>query len=401
MSKLALASILVGAVAIASGPGEAEERKSLSSSVIEANEAQRQTPTLFGVACNNDFYVMALSVTGAFVGALISRGRGELGKVIITAAGDKLAERAAPRLCEVLAGTPTDLPSPPLNPVTRPNITPGGPDGSLDARIAELVKPRCPLGQTYNASLSACTDTAKALAPSNGPFTRPNITPLRPNSSFDAQITELVKRKCQLGLSACTDTAIPNVTPARPDGSLDAQIAELVKRSCPLGQTYNTSLAACSDTAIAAAPNTLPDISWTTRFDGRRAKLLGDPVARSLCPIGQFYSLTSKECVELKVVKECQPGERYSSILEKCVGVGLLDQRRLCGDNEYYSDFNSKCVKLSANPECPPFQFYSALREKCVPLTRSEPDDVVCKIGERKLVGVCIPIRQLSIKTSE
>jgi hypothetical protein len=312
MSKLALAGILAGAVAIASGPGEAEERKSLSSSVMEANEAQHQTPTLFGVACNNDFYVMAFGVTGAFVGALISRGRSELGKVIITAAGDKLAEKAAPRLCEVLAETPTNLPSPPLNPVTRPNIT-----------------------------------------------------------------------------------------LARPDGSLAAQMLELEKRRCPLGQTYNTILAACTDTAIALAPSNLPDISWTTRFDGRRAKLLGDPVASSLCPTGQFYSLTSKECVELKVVKECQPGERYSSILEKCVGVGLLDQRRLCGDNEYYSDFNSKCVKLSANPECPPSQFYSALQEKCVPLIRSEPDDVIYKIGERKLVGVCIPIRQLTIKTSE
>jgi hypothetical protein len=176
MSKLALAGILAGAVAIASGPGEAEERKSLSSSVMEANEAQHQTPTLFGVACNNDFYVMALSVTGAFVGALISRGRGELGKVIITAAGDKLAERAAPRLCEVLAGTPTNLPLPPLNPVTRPNITPARPDGSLHAQIAELVKRGCPLGQTYNTILAACTDTAIALAPSNDPFTRPDIT---------------------------------------------------------------------------------------------------------------------------------------------------------------------------------------------------------------------------------
>jgi hypothetical protein len=391
MSKLALAGILAGAVAIASGPGEAEERKSLSSSVMEANEAQHQTPTLFGVACNNDFYVMALSVTGAFVGALISRGRGELGKVIITAAGDKLAERAAPRLCEVLAGTPTNLPSPPLNPVTQPNITPARPDGSLAAQIQELVKPRCPLGQTYNASLSACAETVIALAPSDGPFARPKITPARPGGSFDAQITDLVNRRCQLGLSACTDTAIPNITPARPDGSLDAQIAELVKRSCPLGQTYNTGLSACADTATAAAaaPSNLPDISWTTRFDGRRAKLLADPVASSLCPTGQFYSLTSKECVELKVVKECQPAERYSDILGKCVGVGLLDQRRLCGDNEYYSDFNSKCVKLSANPGCPPSQFYSALREKCVPLIRSEPDDVVCKIAERKLVGVC------------
>ena len=197
------------------------------------------------------------------------------------------------------------------------------------------------------------------------------------------------------------DTALPTITPARPDGSLAAQIQELVKRSCPLGQTCNTSLSACAGTATAAAPSNLPDVSWTTRFDGRRAKLLGDPVAISLCPTGQFYSLTSKECVELKVVNECQPGERYSSILEKCVGVGLLDQRRLCGDNEFYSNFDSKRVKLSANPECPPSQFYSALREKCVPLIRSEPDDAVCKIGERKLLGVCIPIRQLSIKAGE
>jgi hypothetical protein len=154
---------------------------------------QRQAVTLLGISCNNDFYVTAVGVAGAVVGTVFSRGRKELTRVIVTAGSDKLAEKAAPRVCETLAGTFSPTPPPNIKqelppPKQVPSPCPAGKFYSLNQQTCvELnVAEPCALGETYNSLLGKCTSggsqTARLVCGNgeilvDGKCTKPLITP--------------------------------------------------------------------------------------------------------------------------------------------------------------------------------------------------------------------------------
>jgi hypothetical protein len=121
-----------------------------SKALIPPKEDKQQTPPFFGVACNNDFYVTAIGVAGAVLGTVISRGWGELARVIVSAGSDKLAEKNAPRLCEAVVGW--------LSPSQKIETCPTGQFFSLaERKCVELVVTRqCTSGQEYNSVLGTC-----------------------------------------------------------------------------------------------------------------------------------------------------------------------------------------------------------------------------------------------------
>jgi hypothetical protein len=249
MRKFALAAMLAAAVTIASVPSEGAEQKSLSSMVTEASPAPHRPPTVLGIACNNDIYVGAVSILGAIAGALVTRGHGEYAKVIITAAGDKVGAGIAPRICEVFASTPDDVPSSPMLPDKTV------PDSSLDNRIDEAKGHNCAAGQTYSFALGVCIGGSVAI-----------VSP-----SDDAR-TDLLK----------------------PSGSTNGRWKALLEHTCPAGQTYNALLAECSP-FIATAPSgrLRADLFKPSGSLDDREKTLSDHT----CPPGQSYSALVSECI--------------------------------------------------------------------------------------------------------
>lgn len=123
---------------------------------------QPQATTLLGISCKDDFYVIAAGVAGAAFGTVVTRGRHNLATVIVEGVSEKLAEKYAPQLCEVMAGLTSASPPPSFKELP-PTKHPPGPcsDGkfySLGQRTCVELKVAAPCGggETYNSMSGKC-----------------------------------------------------------------------------------------------------------------------------------------------------------------------------------------------------------------------------------------------------